>query len=99
MISQRLNKKKLAAGIACAFLIVFFLNFYIWHQAESVSVGYSTRELEEKIKELAKEIEELEAKKASFLSLEKVDHVAREKLGMAPPDDGQIIYEKRGLFD
>lgn len=99
MISQRPNKKKLAAGIFIAILIVFFLTFYVWHQAESVNVGYGTRDLEEKIKLLNKTIEELEARKSSLLSLDKVERIAREKLNMAPPADDQIIYEDRDLFD
>ena len=99
MISQKPNRKKLAGGISIAFLIVFFLTFYIWHQAESVSVGYSTRDLEEKIKQLTKNIEVLEARKASLLSLEKVDQAAREKLGMVTPAEGQIFYEDIELFD
>jgi len=99
MISQRPNKKNLAVGISIAFLIVFFLTFYIWHQAESVSVGYSTRDLEEKIKLLTKNIEVLETRKASLLSLEKVERAAREKLGMVTPKEGQIFYEDIELFD
>ena len=88
----------MAAGISIAFLIVFFLTFYIWHQAESVSLGYKTRDLEERIRLLAKDIEELEAVKASLLSLEKVDRVAREKLMMVPPSDEQTIYEEKELL-
>jgi cell division protein FtsL len=99
MISQRPNRKNLAGGISIAFLIVFFLTFYIWHQAESVSVGYSTRDLEEKIKQLTKNIEVLETRKASLLSLEKVERAAREKLGMVTPKEGQIFYEDIELFD
>jgi len=97
MITHKPSKKKLAVGISIALVIVFFLTFYIWHQAESVSIGYSTRDLESKIKTLNKEIKELEARKASLLSLEKVNQVAREELRMVPPKDGQVIYDDIGL--
>lgn len=72
--------------------IIALLTFYIWHQAESIRLGYQTRELEEDIASLNKDIEQLEAEKASLLSLERVEKIATQKLKMRPPEDEQIVY-------
>ena len=74
--------------------VTFFLSFYIWHQAESVKLGYETEKLESKIQSLKKEVETLEVDKAEYLSLERVERIATEELKMIPPRKDQIIYEK-----
>ncbi|MDH5706100.1 MAG: hypothetical protein OEZ45_08780, partial [Candidatus Aminicenantes bacterium] len=58
-----------------------------------VRLGYEINQLEEKLLKLEKDVEELEAQKASFLSLENVEKIAREKLKMVDTRDEQKIYE------
>ena len=74
--------------------IIALLTFYIWHQAESIRLGYQTRELEEDIASIQKDIEQLEAEKASLLSLERVEKIATQTLKMRPPEDKQIAYHE-----
>ena len=74
--------------------VIALLTFYIWHQAESIRLGYQTRELEEDIISIQKDIEQLEAEKASLLSLERVEKIATQTLKMRPPQDEQIAYHK-----
>ncbi len=93
MVRKRYEKKEIALGAACLLLAIAFLTFYIWHQAALINLGYQTSQLEEKISQLEEEIKGLEIRKASLLSLEKVERVAREKLGLAEPRPEQIIYE------
>ncbi len=93
MVRRRYEKKEVALAAACILLAVAFLTFYIWHQAALISLGYKTSRLEEKISQLEEEIKGLEIKKASLLSLEKVEKVAREKLGLIEPRPEQIVYE------
>jgi len=93
MITKRINKKYLASSIFAGFFVVFFLTFYIWHQAESVRIGYITKDLEDTIENLKGEIEQLETQKADFLSLDTVEQMARQELGMVLPNEKQIIFE------
>jgi cell division protein FtsL len=72
--------------------VIALLTFYIWHQAESIRLGYQTRELEDDIASIKKDIEQLEAEKASLLSLERVERIATQTLKMRPPEDKQIAY-------
>ena len=94
MITKRVNKKYLALSIFAGFFVVFFLTFLIWHQAESVRIGYKTKDLEDVVESLKKEIEQLETQKADLLSLDRVEQMAKQELGMVPPSEKQIIFEK-----
>ena len=94
MVSKKFTKKQIVLGILCMVFIIALLTFYIWHQAESIRLGYQTRELEEDIASIKKDIEQLEAKKASLLSLERVEKIATQKLKMSPPEDTQIVYHE-----
>jgi cell division protein FtsL len=99
MVRKRYEKKEIALAAACILLAIAFLTFYIWHQAALISLGYQTSRLEEKISRLEEEIKRLEIKKASLLSLEKVEKIAREKLGLVEPRAEQIIYEDFRLIN
>jgi cell division protein FtsL len=92
MVSKKFTKKQIAIGILCMVFVIALLTFYIWHQAESIRLGYQTRELEEEIASIKKDIEQLEAEKASLLSLERVEKIATQTLKMRPPQDKQIVY-------
>ena len=81
-------------SIFAGLFIIFFLTFYIWHQAESVRIGYETKDLEDEIERLNDNIEQLETQKAFLLSLDRVEQIARQELGMAVPSENQIIFEK-----
>ncbi len=79
--------------IGCITFFITVLTFYIWHQVESVRLGYEIGMLEKKIVELRKEVEKLETEKSKLLSLEKVEKIAREELKMVEAKYYQIIYE------
>lgn len=92
MVSKKFTKNQIAIGILCMVFVIALLTFYIWHQAESIRLGYQTRELEEEIAMIKNDIEQLEAEKASLLSLERVEKIATQELKMRPPEDKQIVY-------
>lgn len=94
MVRKKFSKKGIAWGLTLFLGVVFILTFYIWHQVESIRVGYKTRELERQILQLKKEVEELEAKKSALLSLERVEKIAREDLQLVSPREDQIIYDE-----
>ncbi len=93
MVRKKFNKKEIFLGIVCSLLVLFILSLYVWHQTESVSLGYDTAELEHKVVQLQKEVEKLETIKSSLLSLDRVEKMAKEKLELSEPRDDQIIYE------
>ncbi len=75
-------------------IITSLLTFYIWHHAETVRMGYKTGDLKAKVAVLKKEVEELEAKKTSLLSLERVEKIAKEELNLQESREDQIIYDE-----
>jgi len=93
MVRRRYEKKEILLLVICLLLAISFLTFYVWHQAALISLGYQTTRLEEKISQLEEEIRGLEIQKASLLSLEKVERIAREKLGLSEPKKNQIVYQ------
>ncbi len=93
MVRKKFNKKEVLLGIVCTLLVLFILSLYVWHQTESVSLGYDTAELEHQVLLLQKEVEKLETIKSSLLSLDRVEKMAKEKLELSEPEEHQIFYE------
>lgn len=94
MIKQRFSRKEIRVAVACTVIVIFILSFYIWHQTESISIGYMTSDLEVEVADLKKEIEKLETIKSSLLSLERVERIAKEELKLVNPRENQIVYDK-----
>jgi cell division protein FtsL len=93
MVRKKFKRREITFSLGVISLIILILTFYVWHQIESVRLGYETRELEAKVLSMMREVDTLEAKKSSLLSLERVERIAKSKLGLRPPDDYQVIYE------
>jgi len=93
MVRKKFNKKEILLGFLITIFVISILTFYIWHQMESIRIGYETGELEKRINTLIKKIEILEATKSHLLSLEKVEKIAIEELNLAKPKENQIIYD------
>ncbi|MFO7980987.1 MAG: cell division protein FtsL [Candidatus Aminicenantes bacterium] len=96
MVRKKLKKNTVIRAVVFTVVITLILTFYIWRQAESVKMGYSIRDLEEKVVRLQKKVETLEAEKTSLLSLDRVEKKAKQKLGLKEPDEKQLIYEDFG---
>lgn len=93
MVRKKFKRREITFSLGVISLIILILTFYIWHQIESVRLGYETRESEARVLSLMKAVDTLEAKKSSLLSLERVEEIAKNKLGLRPPDDHQVLYE------
>lgn len=93
MVRKKFNKKEILLGFLITIFVISILTFYIWHQMESIRIGYETGELKKRINTLIKKIEILEATKSHLLSLEKVEKIAIEELNLAKPKENQIIYD------
>lgn len=79
-------------GLFAVFAAMLILTFYIWHQAESIHLGYSIGDLEECVLNLEREVEKLEAEKSRLLSLERVEAIARRELNLVFPESEQMIF-------
>lgn len=93
MVRKKFGKKEILIGFLFIILVISILTFYIWHQMESIRIGYETGELEKKIEALRKEVETLEAEKSKLLSLDRVERIAKEELKLKKPKKEQIVYD------
>ncbi len=96
MVRKKFKKSEIALGLFFILTVVVILTFYIWHQIESVRLGYQINDLEAKVFMLSKEVEGLEAKKSSLLSLDNVEKIAKADLNLTLSRDDQIIYQEAG---
>lgn len=96
MVRKKFKKSELALGFFFILIVGVILTFYIWHQIESVRLGYQINDLETKVLMLNKEVEELEATKSSLLALDNVEKIAKADLNLKPARDDQIIYQETG---
>ena len=94
MVGRKFKTREIVLGLLALVFVILVVTFYIWHQAESIRLGYQTRELEGDIASIKKDIEQLEAEKAFLLSLERVEKIATQTLKMRSPEDKQIVYHE-----
>lgn len=94
MVRKKFSKKEMLAIVSATLFIVLILTFYIWHQMESVRIGYERGRVEEEVTMLRKDVEKLETKKSHLLSLDRVEKIAKEELNLSEPKEGQIIHEE-----
>ncbi len=80
--------------VSCTIIVIGILTFYIWHQMESIRIGYEIGRLEEKVLTLRRDVDKLEAKKSSLLSLDRVEKIAKEELNLVEPKKEQLVYDE-----
>ena len=93
MIRKKISRRLIAFGIAGGIFAIFILTFYIWHQMESIRIGYEIGKLEERVADLEEEVKSLQVRKSSLLSLERVEKIAKKELKLVTPNKEQLIYE------
>ena len=73
-----------------AFAIVCVLLLYVWERIDVVQVGYHLEQLKSKKVALERERDELRLKVSTLTSPDRIAKAAAEKLGMLPPQQGQV---------
>ena len=74
-----------------AIALMGLLLLYVWERVEVVRVGYQIERLKTQRTALQRERDELQVKVSALTSPERVARVAKEKLGMTPPQQGQVV--------
>ena len=77
---------KIVAGLAVLSLVLLC----VWERVDVVKVGYRIEHLKVKKSALERERDELRVKVSGLTAPEKIAKLAAEKLGMAPPRQGQV---------
>ncbi len=83
---------KTLAGMAVVGL--FLLLLCVWERVDIVRVGYHIERLKQQKVQLQRERDELRVKVSSLTAPERIARAAAEKLGMGPPEQGQVVLVK-----
>jgi len=94
MVRKKYTTKEIVLFVFCTIIVIFILTFYIWHQMESIRIGYEIGTLEEKVLTLGRQVGELQTEKSSLLSLDRVEKIAKEELNLVEPKKEQLVYDE-----
>lgn len=78
---------RLAAVLVGLSLVLTF----VWERVDVVRVGYQVERLKMQKVALERERDELQVKLSALTSPERIAKMATEKLGLAPPERGQVV--------
>lgn len=95
MIRKKWSFREIALGTALLAVVLGLLTFYIWYQTEAYSLGLEIGRLEVEIAALREDIQKLEIRKAALLAPERIDQIARRRLGLKDAEEADIIYDDR----
>jgi cell division protein FtsL len=73
----------------CVGLCLVFL--FVWERVDMVRVGYQVERLKQEKAVLERERDQLRIRVSSLSAPDRIAKVATERLGMAPPQRGQVI--------
>lgn len=74
--------------IAAGVLLVFV---FVWERVDVVRVGYQIERLKTQKVLLERERDQLQVKYSTLTAPERIAKVATEKLGLVPPQQGQVL--------
>ncbi|TES86536.1 MAG: cell division protein FtsL [Candidatus Aminicenantes bacterium] len=94
MVRKKYTTKEIMLFVSCTIIVIFILTFYIWHQMESIRIGYEIGKLEEKVLTLGRQVGELQTEKSYLLSLDRVEKIAKEELNLVEPKKEQLVYDE-----
>ena len=79
-----------AATLACTLVAAAAL-FHLWIRTCVTERGYQISRLSSEYRDLARERESLQIKAAELKSPQRIEELAREKLGMGPPEVDRVV--------
>jgi cell division protein FtsL len=81
----------LMLAVLCAVVLTVGAVFFVWQRYQFVRLGYEVDRLRAHRAQLEEAIEPLEVEAQYLSRLERIDRLARDRLGMQPPYPSQVI--------
>ncbi len=69
--------------------------FFVWSRLQLVNLQYDISRLENRLRDVRSEVRCLHLEAASLRSPDRIEKVARQRLGLRNPSPQQVIYIKR----
>jgi len=79
-----------------ALAVLSVLLLYVWERVDVVQVGYHIEQLKSKKVSLERERDELRLRVSMLTSPDRIAKAATERLGMLPPQQGQVRLVRLG---
>jgi cell division protein FtsL len=77
--------------IGCGALLTLGALFFVWQRYQFIRLGFEVGALRQRQAELQERIEPLEVEAEYLARPERIEAIARERLGMRPPSPSQVI--------
>ena len=77
-----------AVAVVSAMCLVFV---FVWERVDVVRLGYSIERLKTQKTLLERERDQLKVKVSALTAPERIARVATDKLGLSPPQQGQVV--------
>lgn len=77
--------------VACALVLSIGAVFFVWQRYQFIRLGFTVNQLRDRKAALEERIEPLQVEVEYLSRLERIDALAREQLGMRPPQPSQVI--------
>jgi cell division protein FtsL len=90
LLPPHLRGALLKAGVVCLTLVAATL-LYLWQHVVMVDLGYRVERARTTLAKLQHREGELLVEAASLSSLDRIEHIARERLGMTTPAPDQLV--------
>jgi len=90
------RRRTAAVAVFVTFMLFVLLFTYSSLNLKNIDYGYKMQALKQKVETLRIEIDKLAAERAFLVSLDRVDRLARTRLGLEPPRQDQVIRAFRG---
>jgi len=86
--------RDLLGTIVVGLILLLSILFYVWQRNEMIRYGYEAKQLRKEHEEQLEERRRLLLQRASLESLDRIDSIARSKLGFSsPPEDRVFLLE------
>jgi len=89
------RRRNAAVAVFVTFMLFVLLFTYSSLNLKNIDFGYKMQALKQQVEVLQIEIDKLRAERAFLVSLDRVDRLARSRLGLAPPSQDQVIRAVR----
>ncbi len=86
-----LHRPRLAPVLVAIVFVSLLSLLFVWSRLHAINLEYSISHLEKDIRSGHQQIKQLELEVAYLAREERIERLARTKLGLRPPAPGQII--------
>jgi len=86
-----LHRPRLLAVMVAIFLVSVLALLFVWSRIHAINLEYEISKLERNIRSEQQVIRELKLETAFLSRVDRIEELARTRLGLRPPAPGQVI--------